>query len=191
MNRSAGNERRRVFQASLAALGLGSLVAVAAVLPAEYGVDPTGLGRALGLLQLSSAQRQSEAAMQSEAAIPGPAAAATGETVRGTTARVDKTLVLAPGKGVEYKLQMAGGAQAGFRWMASGVVHFDQHGEPAGDTSGYYESYAVGNADAVQGRFTALFDGTHGWYWRNDQDRAITIELTVAGAFDALDPPSE
>lgn len=172
MNRSAGDERRRVFYASLAALGLGSLVAIAAVLPAEYGIDPTGLGKAMGLLQLSSADQQTDAA-------PAPADRKPG----GGSARADKTLVLAPGKGVEFKLQMLQGDQAAFRWRASAVVHFDQHGEPAGDTSGYYESYAVGNADAVQGKFTALFDGSHGWYWRNDQAEPVTIDLSVAGTF--------
>ncbi|MEL7045956.1 MAG: hypothetical protein AAGL66_13170, partial [Pseudomonadota bacterium] len=62
-------------------------------------------------------------------------------------------------------------------------------GEPAGDTSGYFESYALGNSDAVEGKFTALFDGTHGWYWRNDTAAAVEIDVIVAGAFELADAP--
>jgi hypothetical protein len=47
-------ENPQVLRASGFALVLGSLIAIAAVLPAEYGVDPTGLGASLGLLQLST-----------------------------------------------------------------------------------------------------------------------------------------
>lgn len=167
---------RQILRASLIALVLGSVVAVSVVLPAEYGVDPTGIGRALGLLELS---RTPEASVQeSEMSRPGAG-----------TSRASTTIVLGSGEGTEFKLRMREGERASFRWIATGVVHFDMHGEPAGDSTGYFESYSLGNSDAVEGKFTALFDGTHGWYWRNDSADAVQIDVTVAGAFELAVSP--
>jgi hypothetical protein len=157
---------------------LGSVVAIAAVLPAEYGLDPTGIGAALGLLQLSA----------SDAAEPAGGAAPAVATTTATGNRVTATLLLEPGDGIEYKLRVAAGERVRYRWLASGVLHFDMHGEPAGDSTGYYESYAVANADGVEGSFSAFFDGTHGWYWRNDTGEAVDIELIAAGNFQLVEP---
>ncbi|MEO1078978.1 MAG: hypothetical protein AAFY29_05430 [Pseudomonadota bacterium] len=172
----AATGKSQVLRASTIALVLGSAVAVAAVLPAEYGVDPTGIGGALGLLQLSQVTETPAA----ESEVP-----ATGS---GST-RANSTITLESGEGTEFKLRMVEGARTSFRWIASDIVHFDMHGEPAGDTSGYFESYALGNSDAVEGKFTALFDGTHGWYWRNDTTAAVQIDVIVAGAFELADAP--
>ncbi|MEE4279944.1 MAG: hypothetical protein V2I82_15880 [Halieaceae bacterium] len=177
MTADAIRERRRVLHASLVALFLGCGLATVVVLPAEYGVDPTGIGRAMGLLALS--------APVEPVTTPTPGAQ---DAPRVGPARAGTTLTLAPGEGIEYKLRMLEGDRAAFRWLATGVVHYDMHGEPAGDTSGYYESYALGNADGVEGKFTALFDGTHGWYWRNDSTVPVEIELTAAGSFEASAP---
>ena len=37
------------------ALAVAAVVLLVAVLPAEYGIDPTGIGRALGLTELNAA----------------------------------------------------------------------------------------------------------------------------------------
>lgn len=44
---------RKLSLATLAAAGIAGLVLLVAILPAEYGIDPTGLGRALGFTALS------------------------------------------------------------------------------------------------------------------------------------------
>jgi len=176
---TAGNgDRRRVLRASFFALVLGSAIAIAAVLPAEYGLDPTGIGAALGLLPLSEPVAAQQPA-------PVEATAARGSE----SSRLSTRLTLMPGDGVEYKLRVEEDDRVAYRWLASGVLHFDLHGEPAGGPDGYYESYAVGNGDGVEGRFTALFTGTHGWYWRNDSAEAIDIDLTVAGRFTGIATP--
>ncbi len=170
-------ERTRVVRAASLGVAVGAVIAVVAVLPAEYGVDPTGLGQSLGLLKLAPAGIDPMKTTESV------------ETGSSDANRVSHTLRLDPGEGTEFKVVMDEGAQASFRWLATDVVHFDQHGEPAGDTSGYYESYAVGFADALEGKFTALFTGTHGWYWRNDGSEPVDLELTVAGKFELKTVP--
>jgi hypothetical protein len=42
----------RLRRATLLAVVVAAILVVTAVLPAEYGIDPTGLGRRLGLTQM-------------------------------------------------------------------------------------------------------------------------------------------
>ena len=53
MSTATTPSRRRLAQATLAAVGTATVLLVVAILPAEYGVDPTGVGRALGLSKIS------------------------------------------------------------------------------------------------------------------------------------------
>ncbi|MEO0421181.1 MAG: hypothetical protein AAF184_02525 [Pseudomonadota bacterium] len=170
MTASAGSPRN-ALGALAAALVLGVTIVLTAVLPAEYGVDPTGIGQRLGLLQLAGPAPAAAAEAGDEP--PAVAASAPGSHV----------VTLAPDEGIEYKLIMTSGQRLEYRWIASAVVHVDLHGEPEGDTTGYYESYAVSNAREMQGKFSALFDGTHGWYWRNDGEEAVTIDLSFGGQY--------
>ncbi|HAR89745.1 MAG TPA: hypothetical protein DCR45_02085, partial [Gammaproteobacteria bacterium] len=45
---------KTILIATAAAIGVGTLVLVVAILPAEFGVDPIGTGRLLGLTALSA-----------------------------------------------------------------------------------------------------------------------------------------
>lgn len=43
---------RALLRATVIALGVAVVVTIVAVLPAEYGIDPTGIGSKLGLTQM-------------------------------------------------------------------------------------------------------------------------------------------
>ena len=43
----------RLLKSTLVAAAIAGALLVTAVLPAEYGIDPTGIGRALGLTALA------------------------------------------------------------------------------------------------------------------------------------------
>lgn len=45
-------------RATMVALVVAVVVVVTAVLPAEYGIDPTGIGRRIGLTQMGLLKRQ-------------------------------------------------------------------------------------------------------------------------------------
>lgn len=66
-------------RATMAALLVAALVIVVAVLPAEYGIDPTGLGKRLGLTQMGQLKQQLalEAIEDAQADSAAAAAAAT------------------------------------------------------------------------------------------------------------------
>jgi hypothetical protein len=185
------HQRSTVLAATVGAVVAGSLIVLVAVLPAEYGIDPTGVGKQLGLLQLApdtAAGLQESRPLQADR---GPAA--TGRPASSGDAEKSGTheIALAPGMGIEFKLEMQQGQRLAYRWLANGIVHTDLHGEPAGDTSGYYESYVVTDTTGAEGRFTALFDGVHGWYWRNDGDAPVVVDLRFRGHYvrESMPPP--
>ena len=190
---------RKLFGATAVAGAVAAAVLVVAVLPAEHGLDPTGIGRALGLSRLNvshddpaSAPPPAPAvATSAPSVLPGAAATRSPQnavTVSDVPYRRDAlTLTLQPGEGREIKALMRAGEQFVFRWKAEGgVVNFDMHGERinAGDA---FTSHQKGMRQAGgQGVFVAPFDGTHGWFWRNRGKQPVTITVDVAGFYASL-----
>ena len=74
-----------------------------------------------------------------------------------------------------------------YEWMTvGGSLYFDFHGEPEGDTAGYFESYAVATLDTMKGSFTAPFHGSHGWYWKNASNSPVAVQLVLNGQFQLI-----
>jgi hypothetical protein len=91
------------------------------------------------------------------------------------------------GKGIEYKFQMAQYEKMTYEWITDGEpLYFDLHGEPQGDTTGYFESYAIATLSAMKGSFTSPFAGSHGWYWKNNSDKPVAIQLIVEGQYEVI-----
>lgn len=155
-----------LVKASLVATIIAVITLVCIILPAEYNIDPTGLGGKLGLTVFNE-----------EPAPKAPSKASTGEQ--------ESIVVTVPaGRGIEYKLAMAKFDRVTYEWSTSnGDVYVDLHGEPKGDTTGYFESYTIATSDMMKGSFTAPFDGSHGWYWKNKSDQDIQIQLIFSGEF--------
>ncbi len=188
-------------------VAVGLLVTV--VMPFEYAVDPTGLGRALGLQQMGElkialanealAETQAPAATPSAPVVahpvapsaapvleePQPNAAPAATSSTPTLSSNKMTVKLKPGEGTEIKLEMIKGASVRYEWTASGgTVNFDTHGEPYNGKKGYFHSYSKGKqVSGDKGEFVALFDGTHGWFWRNRSDGPVTISLATTGEY--------
>ena len=154
---------------------LASFVLVTVVLPAEYGIDPLGVGKSIGLTRLAGADESSEA---TSAGDPGESGGL----------REDVTTIdIEPGEELEYKLRIAAGSLLEYAWKTDGGLIFAElHGEPAGDTTGYYEDFTVGNARDIKGSLEAPFDGTHGWFWRNDNPHRVTVTLTTRGVYEIV-----
>lgn len=103
--------------------------------------------------------------------------------------RQDSISITIPARGdIEYKLQMEKGATLEYAWETNGTeLFFDFHGEPAGDTTGYFESFKKSTDSQSNGSLTTSFEGTHGWYWKNNTPSPVTIELKVKGSYRRLD----
>ena len=107
----------------------------------------------------------------------------------GPTSWQDTIAIVIPARsGKEYKLHLAEGQIFEYAWKTDGAaLFFDFHGEPAGDTSGYFESFEESTSNQSSGSLTAKFSGTHGWYWKNEGNEAVSIELKVKGDYRRLD----
>lgn len=177
-----------LIKATIVALLVGVLILVTAILPAEYGIDPTGLGSRMGLNGLSAANvAESEAApssnlLMSSYAHPSPVWKSEAGFRSDTL-----SLVLQPDEGVEVKAMMQEGERFMFSWEArGGGVSFDMHGEPLGNMDTFTSYWKGRNQPSAHGEFVAPFTGTHGWYWRNQGKEPVTITLTTSGYYEKL-----
>lgn len=190
---------RRLAQSTALAFVAAGVLLATVVAPAEYGVDPTGVGRLLGLTRMgqikSSLAREARA---QDAAAPAAAVAPTVTTettapvppepaAKTATARDRTAVTLQPGQAAEVKLQMNKGQTVQFEWTSTGAVNFDNHGDPPNPPAGFYHGYGKGRQVARDsGTITAAFDGLHGFFWRNRGSGNVTIQLSTEGQYRAI-----
>lgn len=151
----------------LASLAGAAILLVFWILPAEYGVDPTGFGKLTGLSALAA---EEDHAFEESSTRPHA------ET---------QSFELLGFESLEFKFDMAQHAGMVFNWTASAPLHHDMHAEPDGAEDGVAVSYDAGDAARRDGTYIAEFDGEHGWYWENRSADPITIDLTATGFFKA------
>ena len=199
---------RQLVRSTIIAAAIAIAILVAVVLPAEYGVDPTGIGRVLGLTEMGeikaslakeaalAEQQEARAASAPSAMTPATAQSAStpepapvpATSVTGTAPKTDETrIALNPGQGREIKLVMREGARVQYSWSTDrGVVNYDTHADsvtPRRDYHGYAKGVGVAS-DA--GELIAAFDGSHGWFWRNRGKEPLTVTLKTSGEYSAL-----
>ena len=196
----------RLLRSTAIAGAVALMILFTVILPAEYGVDPTRIGRLVGLTQMgetkirlareaamdatapASAHAQSSASTTpAVAAVAAPAAVAPVAPVPGGKAE-EISVTLKPGAGAEVKVEMRKGAQIKYRWAAGGGrLNFDTHGDPYNAPRSFYHGYGKGRgAEADEGVLEAAFDGFHGWFWRNRTSESVTITLRVEGDYVAV-----
>ena len=198
---------RQLVRSTVIAVVTAGVLLTTAVLPAEYGIDPTGIGNALGLKKMGEIKTTLAKEAASEA--PGsPAADVAPSTTTATATTMPKseaaaspsptpepagksdevTVSLKPGQAAEVKLDMRKGAKVTYEWtVRGGLVNVDAHGDPVNPPAGFYHGYGKGrqmSRDA--GVLQAAFDGKHGWYWRNRSSGAVTLTLSTNGQYTAI-----
>ena len=208
-NREELPSARRLLRSTILALVAALVILVTMVLPAEYGIDPTGIGRVLGLAEMGEIKAQlaeeAEADRQQHAERAETArkqsmleqtlgfffASAHAQTSEDGTAALETgpvepqdrfVVTLAPGAYVEAKLIMDAGAVASYRWQAEGgLINYDLHGH---GREGESESYDKGRGVSDRsGTFTAAFAGEHGWFFRNRDKQDLTLTFEVQGDY--------
>jgi hypothetical protein len=191
----------KIAAATGIALVAASIILVVAVLPAEYGIDPLGTGKALGLTELARASATPAAGKAEGTIVPVLEPSPTGDapTVKGTFIpqpgryNIDsREMKLKPHEGMEIKYNMMKGAGFVYSWTTSKPVLFEFHGEPDKKPEGrggtdYYESYELDDKvgkDHSNGTFIAPSTGIHGWFWENKSDDEVTLKLVTAGFYE-------
>ena len=157
----------------ISAVLLAFFILIAFVGPAEYGIDPIGLGKALGLTALAPVE--TPAHEKSVISCPVGEQLADWEHI---------VMITIPAQsGLEYKFYLEKGKEMTYQWVSEASLYFDFHGEPQGDTTGYFKSYQETIENQTGGTLTAPFTGTHGWYWKNETDKAVKITLKTKGQY--------
>jgi hypothetical protein len=175
--------RERIAVATAAAMFVAGVLLMTTVLPAEYGVDPLGTGRLLGLTRIAGAG----AAAATTAGGPTSLEPIRPEANTAHAApfkRDTRSFQLGPFEAVEYKYRMEKGGNMVYAWRSTGRVKAEFHGEPQGAPKGYAEFYEKRESDvSANGSFFAPTSGIHGWYWENLSADPVTITLNSAGFF--------
>ncbi|TDF39219.1 hypothetical protein EYS14_06745 [Alteromonadaceae bacterium M269] len=154
-----------LIKATIGSIAVAVIVSLLFILPAEYNIDPTGVGEKLGLTVFNE-QVTPNSTKQSED---------TQDFV---------VLTVPAGKGIEYKLSMKQYQKATYEWVTDeGELYVDLHGEPIGDDTGYFESFAIATVNEMKGSLSAPFEGSHGWYWKNTSDKDIQVQLIFSGDY--------
>jgi hypothetical protein len=198
-SRSELPSSKKLWRSTVLALVVAIALLVTVVLPSEYAIDPTGIGRMLGLTEMGEikAQLAEEAALDAAMDAVNQAPAQTDD--RGEVATSAATapeapvspagegwqdemqVVLAPGQGAEIKLSMKAGERAEFSWVVQGgTVNFDTHGDGGGQSISYEKGRSVPSANGV---IEAAFDGNHGWFWRNRGNADVTVVVRARGQY--------
>ena len=173
-------------------------ILVTVVLPAEYNIDPTGIGEALGLAEMG--EIKSQLAEEAEAdrqmgldeqsslldgvlgLFVGTAYAQEAAPAKGGEAwRDETTFTLKPGDSAEWKMVMEAGQTAEYQMLVEGGrVNFDLHGHGGGNSVTYEKGRG---STGAEGEVTADFGGEHGWFWRNRDSADITVTVQVRGEY--------
>jgi hypothetical protein len=188
-NQEVPSTGKLVKSTILAAVTAGALL-VTVVMPAEYGIDPTGVGNAIGLKKMGEIKTSlaEEAAadeakdvlaeQQSPSLVSDPVAKDTPATLNH-----EMKVTLAPDEGTEIKVAMSKGSTVQYEWWTDGgKANFDAHADSK-ELDIDYHSYEKGSEQKKVGTIEAAFDGSHGWFWRNRTSTPLTITLKTNGEY--------
>ena len=189
---------RKLIQSTILAITIAALLLWTVILPAEYGIDPTGFGNFIGLKKMGeiktslAEEREAEDLDQpleknvfESASQPTLLPQLRVETAPeiDVTSTDTMTLELRPNEGKEIKLSMLKGAKVNYAWWTdNGKANFDAHADSK-PLQIKYHNYKKGVESRLEGLLEAAFDGKHGWFWRNRTSNNMVVTLTVSGDY--------
>ena len=169
----SNQSKTSLLKSVLLSMVIAVSIIITVILPAEFGIDHTGIGSMLGLDALNNPNESPEIISRR----------GEGEL----EFRQDEVDVLIPANsGLEYKFFLEMHSNINYEWSSPSPLYFDMHGEPEGDTTGYFESYGASTTDGMKGSVTVPFAGSHGWYWQNDTDKNISVSLKTLGNYNVI-----
>lgn len=187
---------RRLVATVAATLIAATIILVVVVLPAEYGIDPTGFGRSMGLTAINVPTRKLEVRdviggneKIREVAIPDPGQPtplpnpAVSQLKKAQAPTRTIKVVLQEAEQTEIKTILDSAQVILYSWTADGEVYTDFHGHEPSMGRGFvrYEEQQTGHEG--HGSLVAPFSGEHGWYWMSLSEKPVTITLKISGYF--------
>jgi hypothetical protein len=172
---------RQLLRATLSALAVAIVIVVVAVLPVEYGIDPIGAGKALGLLRTAPVEETVAPPTSADEGF-APVKQGASQLYAAGFHTDDVEFVLQPYDYIEYKYHLVQGASMMFSWVADAPLTQEFHGEPDADPKAVV-SYDKSTKRGANGALTAPMTGIHGWFFENPGNAAIRIHLVSSGFY--------
>jgi hypothetical protein len=184
----------RLLALTAGGLVVATVVVFGAILPAEFNLDPLGIGKATGLSRLWAPP---EVAFDASKAGTGPLAREYEIGFRTDTIEIplrsgdDRTR----GNELEYKVRMKQGATLIYEWTVEGLTnpeefYYDFHGHTLSETreAMTVATYKQATGLSAKGALTAPFDGVHGWYLQNQGVPAVVVKVKLSGFYELIEP---
>ena len=200
MNNIEPPSTNTLLKATLVSIVAAAIVLIIVVLPAEYGIDPTGIGEATGLTQINNdavviieiTDIIGGNEVMREVEIPGfgEPTPLPNPTVFQDQAEVPETrtmeVMIPSDRETEVKLYLEEGKVAVYSWSVDqGDVYVDFHGHDPSFGPDFFVRYKEQQeGTGGSGSLTAPFSGEHGWYWLNYNEFDVVVTLTVTGYFE-------
>jgi hypothetical protein len=192
----AAPSRKTLFTLLAGGVLTAGAILVGVVLPAEYRIDPLGIGQATGLLRLASPK-------EVEVALPAGDSSNSFARVYPVAFRTDTVEIPLAAAGdadgrddLEWKVRMQKGRTLIYSWTADAPpdeFYSDLHGESLPDKISGPDvkvvTYRKGSGVASNGAIVAAFDGIHGWYLQNQAEQPVVVKLKLSGFYELPDDP--
>ena len=192
-----GHISKNIPAGRLIALTAGGLIVATiavfgAILPAEFNMDPLGIGKATGLSRLWAPP---EVAFDATKAGTGPLAREYDMPWRTDTIEIPLKSGDDPRRGneLEYKVRMKQGGTLIYEWSVAEITnpeefYFDFHGHTVVEGQEMtVATYKQATATKAAGALTAPFDGVHGWYFQNQALPATVVRVKLAGFYELVE----
>jgi hypothetical protein len=193
-----------LLKATIATIIGALILLVLVVLPAEYGIDPTGFGELTGLDALSSeayetieiidiiggneVMREVEIPMFGEPTpLPNPSVF---QDQAEEARTISMTIELGAFEQTEIKTVLDEGKVIVYSWQVEGDkdVYFDFHGHEESFGPDFYVRYKERQEglNKSSGSLTAPFYGEHGWLFLNINEEPVSIMLNITGYYNEI-----
>ena len=179
----------QLLKSTIIAIIVAIILLIMVILPAEYGTDPTGVGKILGLKEMGEIKISLLEESQNESSQENNTSSIKTDSVE--QVMVNNTInndvveiTIEPGKAIEIKLEMKSGSLVQYEWKTiKGGLNYNLHGDGY-KGSQQFISYKKGRmVPSDSGVLKAEFDGYHGWFWRNREKFSVTVSLQTSGDY--------
>ena len=184
----------QLVKSTIIAFVAAVVVLVIIVMPAEYGIDPTGIGRSIGLTEMGEIKKQLSEEAEADRELEKLKSDQSslwynflGVFINTAFAQDAEnwgdsvTFTLKPGDSAEWKLIMKQDMTVEYKMIVEGGrVNFDLHGHGSGRSTSYKKGRG---SKGSEGKISAKFDGEHGWFWRNRDKVNVTVTIKVRGDY--------
>ena len=193
---------------TLSAVIMTVLIVFIVILPAEYHIDPTGIGAKLGLTQLNKQEAETTSNEPKQLtlidnvggnqqylpitmpekgdpiALPNPDVFQKRQVPPNTIQRV---INLKPGEQTETKMLMQAGQSINFSWsVEQASMYVDFHGHEPDEELIFVRYEELDFGKEGHGSLSAPFSGEHGWLWVNLEEVPVQITININGYYEKI-----